>query len=161
MEIRRTRAAGVCISRSTFQRSPEKMRSCSVGQSRSTAFARSGAWRAKIFSRAHYRVRWSALATVVSPAQRGRACGKHNDRGRRTGRRLFRHRSLLDRLVGRSLRRSAARAEIRARPGRFVFYRNRNARWRGTGKALRFSHRDECLGTSRSNRAAMRSLFGG
>src|SRR6266700_2939516 len=64
---------------------------------------------------AHYRVRWSTLATVVSPAQRGRACGKRYDRGRRTGWRLFRYRPLLDRVVGRSLRRSATRAKIGTR----------------------------------------------
>ena len=114
------------------------------------------------FSHAAYlRIRRSALGRMVSSAQRGRTGRKRHDRARRTPRKLFRCRSLLDRLLGRSLWRSPTRVESeRHRARRFAFQRNGNARRRGNGKAFRFFDRHKLFRTSRSDHAAMRSLFG-
>ena len=94
-----------------------------------------------------------------SCAGRSRSRKTHR-RDRRTPRKSVRGRSLLDRFVGRNLRRSETGRQKHAGDGRFAFQRSGNARRHGNGEARRFSHRDECVRTSGSDRTAMCALSG-
>ena len=75
-------------------------------------------------------------AELVSPSHCRRAGGKRDRCSGRTARRFFRRRSLLDRFVGRNLRRSKTHDENCARRWRFAFQRSGNARRRTADVAL-------------------------